>query len=131
VVEVIRPAAAILVGRCPALLCDFLEVRGLGVVNVRRLYGDEAIAPMQRLDLIVNLDAPVSGDPAQRLSGRRSTREVLGLAVPEIYLKARVGHNQRALVEAACRDHWLRLFGYCSDEDFNRRQQAAVLKDQP
>jgi HPr kinase/phosphorylase len=132
-VEVVQPAAGILLGRCPELLRDFLEVRGLGVVNIRRLYGETAVADRQRLDLIVRLDnrsvAPAD-EAAVRLGGRRRQVEVLGVAVPEIYLRAKLGHNQRALVEAACRDHWLRCFGSHADEEFIARQQAAIDGDQ-
>jgi HPr kinase/phosphorylase len=135
-VEVRQPAPALLLGACPSLLHDFMEVRGLGVVNVRRLYGDAAIATAQRLDLIIRLDnrpdqqtQAAADESADRLSGRRATREVLGVAVPEIFLRAKLGHNQRALVEAACRDHWLRLFGHSADEEFIARQQAAIDRD--
>jgi HPr kinase/phosphorylase len=131
-VEILRPCANLLVGRCPELLRDFLELRGLGVINVRRMYGDGALAPMQRLDLVVRLEqtaAPAADEGADRLSGRRGSRDILGVAVPEIFLKAGLGHNQRALVEAACRDHWLRLFGYRADEDMIERQRTALRKD--
>ena len=136
IVEVIRPATGILLSRAPELLRDYLEVRGLGVINVRKMYGDAAMAPMQRLDLILHLEgrgetAPdTDAEAAARISGRRGEREVLGVAVPEIYLRARLGHNQRALVEAACRDHWLRLFGSHADREFVALQKEAVSRDQ-
>jgi HPr kinase/phosphorylase len=136
IVEVINPATGILLARCPELLRDYLEVRGLGVINVRAMYGDGAVAPMQRLDLILHLEsrgetAPdTEAEALARISGRRGEREVLGVRVPEIYLRARLGHNQRALVEAACRDHWLRLFGSHADRDFIARQKEAVSRDQ-
>lgn len=135
-VDVHQPAAGFLLGECPALLRDFMEVRGLGVVNVRRLYGDTATALAQRLDLIIRLDNrpdhllhTAADESVDRLSGRRSVCELLGVAVPEIFLRAKLGHNQRALVEAACRDHWLRLFGQRADEEFIAHQQAAIDRD--
>ena len=136
IVEVINPATGIVLARCPDLLRDYLEVRGLGVINVRAMYGDRAVAPMQRLDLILHLEsrgetAPDSeAEALARISGRRGERDVLGVRVPEIYLRARLGHNQRALVEAACRDHWLRLFGRHADREFIAHQKAAVSRDQ-
>ena len=131
-VEVIRAATGVLLGRSPQLLRDHLEIRGLGVINVRSLYGGGAVAQVQRLDLVIHLESrlePAPDDAAERLSGRRGERDILGVRIPEIYLRARLGHNQRALVEAACRDHWLRLFGSHADRDFIARQQTAVLKD--
>lgn len=135
VAEVVRPASGILLARCPELLRDYLEVRGLGVIDVRRMYGEQSVAGMQRLDLILHLESrgetasDTDAEALARISGRRGEREILGVAVPEIYLRARLGHNQRALVEAACRDHWLRLFGMHADREFIARQQAAVAKD--
>ncbi len=136
IVEVIRPATGILLARSPELLRDYLEVRGLGVINVRKMYGEAALAAMQRLDLILHLEsrggtAPdTDAEAAARISGRRGEREILGVVVPEIFLRARLGHNQRALVEAACRDHWLRLFGSYADREFVALQKEAVSRDQ-
>ena len=135
-VEIVQPARGVLLGRCPEVLRDFMEVRGLGVINIRRLYGDAAITDMQRLDLVIHIDNLAAGhdapadEAADRLSGRRATRVILGVPVPEIFLRAKLGHNQRALVEAACRDHWLRLFSYRADEDFGQGQQAAIESGQ-
>lgn len=124
-------AGGVLVGRCPPLLQDMVEVRGLGILDVRRLYGDAAIRAEQRLDLLLHLDnrpdaASDRDETSERLSGQRAARVILGVALPEIYLRAKLGHNQRALVEAACRDHWLRLGGYRADEMFIARQDAAI-----
>lgn len=136
-VEVCR-LGDVLLGRCPSLLQDLAEVRGLGVLNVRRLYGEAAIRMEQRLDLVLHLDnrpeqpgAAPRDEAADRLSGQRATRDILGVGVPEIFLRAKLGHNQRALVEAACRDHWLRLSGYRSDEEFIVRQEAAIKSQTP
>jgi serine kinase of HPr protein (carbohydrate metabolism regulator) len=130
VIEVLRPAADFLVARCPELLREHLETRALGVLNLRRLYGQRAIAPLQRLDLVIELAASAEPSGSDRIRGRRTSIKILGVDIPRISMHARVGHNLGVLVEAACRDHWLRLFGYRSDEDFSARQAAAIQRDQ-
>lgn len=118
-------------GDCPAVLQDFLEVRGLGILDIRAMFGDEAIGPGRRLDLIVHLVRP--GDPKlpvpDRLGGSRRQRDILDARIPEITLPVAAGHNLAVLVETACRDHLLRMQGYASDEAFAERQAKEIGKD--
>lgn len=131
-VELVR-ADGVLVGHCPWLLRGFLEVRGLGILDVARMFGPGALRRPHRLDLIVHLFEGAGHVPeyAERLRGLRRSREILGLPVDEISLPVRVGHNLATLMEAACRDHWLRLAGYRADEAFADRQQQAIDLSQP
>lgn len=128
VVEVRRLPGALLVGNAPSLLQDFLEVRGLGVLDVARMFGQEALVPRRRVDFMMELlpvrDAPT--DYRARLAGLRGEEAMLDLALPTICLPIRVGHNLATLVEAACRDQWLRLQGYRADDAFAERQQQAI-----
>lgn len=116
-------------GRCPELLQGFLEVRGLGVLNVGRMFGDAALCPLWRLDLILLLQPlwELEGG-AERLLGRRQQRKVLGWSIPEITLPMRLGHNVAVLAEAACRDQKLRNEGYEAPEDFANRLRDAIRR---
>lgn len=118
---------ALLIGRCPPLLDGFIEVRGLGILNLRRLYGDVSVLGEHRLDLAIALDARTEPSADERLTGRRSTVDVLGIAVPEISLPRRVGHNLAVLVEAACRDHRHRAAGYNACDDLVARQAQHLI----
>lgn len=115
-------------GGCPPLLQDFLEVRGLGILNIRAMFGEAAIKRRKQLGLIIRL---VRGDaeaiaPPDRLTGARATREILDTSIPEITLPVAIGHNLSVLVEAAARDHLLRMQGQYSDEQFAARQAQQV-----
>jgi len=129
IVEWRRGADGRVRGHCPPLLEGFIEVRGLGILNARRLYGEAAVTASAALDLVIDLGVSGEATPDERLHGRRGTLTVLGAAVPEISLPRRVGHNLAVLVEAACRDHRLRLSGYCADDDLVERQRRQL--DQP
>ncbi len=119
-------AEARIVGSCPPLLEGFIEVRGLGILNVRALYGAAAVAPTAALDLVIDLGARAEATAEERLHGRRNRYSVLDVTVPEISLPRGVGHNLAVLVEAACRDHRLRLAGYRADDDLMERQRRQL-----
>ena len=101
-------------GSCPELLQDLLEVRGLGVLNVREMFGDTAVKKNKYLRLIVHLTKPMT-EPSphgyERLTGDSGTRHVLDLDVPLITLPVMPGRNLAVLTEAATRLHILRTKG--------------------
>ncbi len=131
IVEWRREADGRVHGHCPALLEGFIEVRGLGILNARRLYGDAAVIRSAVLDLVIDLGVSTDATPDERLHGRRGEYKVLGAGVPEISLPRRVGHNLAVLVEAACRDHRLRLSGYRADDDLVERQRRQMNPSEP
>jgi len=107
-------APDVLDGSCPELLQDMLEVRGLGVLNVREMFGDTSIKKSKYLRLIVHLTKPTleTGDYGfERLTGDSGTRHVLDLDVPLITLPVMPGRNLAVLTEAAARLHLLRSKG--------------------
>ena len=115
-------------GTCPPLLRDFLEVRGLGILNIRAMFGESSVLPTKTLNLIVNLRALDDSELAgiDRLSGTLSARRVLGVMVPEITMPVAPGRNLAILVEAAVRNQILRIRGYDAGEDFSERQARSV-----
>ncbi len=113
-----------LTGRCPEVLRDFLEVRGLGILNIRAMFGDSAIKQNRNLRLILKL---VSMSEEQmhgidRLHGARTTQTILGVDIPEITLPVAPGRNLAVLAEAAARNHNLLLKGFDSAKLFMERQ---------
>ncbi len=115
------------IGRCPALLCGFLEVRGLGILNIERMFGAQSLTPSHALDLVLRLLLPVDvAELSDRIHGQSRARPLLGVEVPEIALPIRLGHNLSALAEAACRNQMLKRDGYDAAEDFVLRQRLAI-----
>jgi HPr kinase/phosphorylase len=112
--EFTQIAPDVLDGTCPELLQDLLEVRGLGVLNVREMFGDTAVKKNKYLRLIVHLTKPMN-EPTpygyERLTGDSGSRHVLDLDVPLITLPVMPGRNLAVLTEAATRLHILRTKG--------------------
>jgi HPr kinase/phosphorylase len=130
VVEISRIAAKTLEGRCPPLLKDFLEVRGLGVLNIRTIFGETAVRPKMNLKLIVHLDRPGQSGaaPAERLPLHEINENILGLPIRKIIIPVAAGRNLAVLLEAAVRNYILQLRGYDSNQEFIARQQSEIGK---
>lgn len=124
VVELYRIAPDTLEGRCPPLLRDFLEVRGLGVLNIRTIFGETAVRPRKNLKLIIHLaKASEAMTPLDRLQMQAATQEVLGVEIRKVVLPVAAGRNLAVLVEAAVRNYILQLRGIDSTREFIERHQ--------
>jgi HPr kinase/phosphorylase len=117
-------------GRCPPLLQDFLEVRGLGILNIRALFGDNSVKPTKPLDLIIQLEMADKLAPQllDRLSIKTKNEEVLGVKVPKVRIPIAAGRNIAVLVEVAIRNHMLLLRGINATKQFTQRQQREMKK---
>lgn len=117
-------------GRCPPLLQDFLEVRGLGILNIRALFGDNSVKPTKPLDLIIQLEMADKQEPQllDRLSIKRQHEEVLSVKIPKVKIPIAAGRNIAVLVEVAIRNHMLLLRGINATKQFTQRQQREMKK---
>jgi HPr kinase/phosphorylase len=119
-------------GRCPPLLQDFLEVRGLGVLNIREMFGDNAVKPTKPLDIIVQLEMAdkASETPLDRLKMKSQSEEILGVKIPKVTIPVAAGRNLAVLVEAAVRNHVLLMRGFNSSRQFVQRQTREIKRNQ-
>ena len=128
--EFSRIAPDVIRGACPELLQGFLEVRGLGVLNVRAMYGDSAIKKDKNLRLIIHLK-PIDDEDVRnidRLVGSQQDEMVLEVAIPCVTLPVAPGRDLALLIEAAVRNHILRLGGYDAAQDFIERQSGLLIR---
>lgn len=112
--EFTQIAPDVLDGTSPEMLQDMLEVRGLGVLDIRQMFGDTAVKKNKYLRLIVHLTQPnldTSPGGIERITGDMGIRRVLDLDVPRITLPVMPGRNLAVLTEAAARAHILRAKG--------------------
>jgi HPr kinase/phosphorylase len=131
VVDLKHVAPETLEGVCPSLIRDFLEVRGLGILNIRFLFGEIAVKPQKNLKLIVELVHPqeIGEVGLNRLDMVASTETILGVAIPKVRIPVAAGRNLAVLVEVAVRNHLLKRRGINPLEQFIKRQQAAIDGD--
>jgi len=128
VVEISRIAASTLECRAPPVLKEFLEVRGLGVLNIRTIFGETAVRPKMNLRLIVHLDRSGAIE-SERLPRHELSEDILGVAVRKVVLPVAAGRNLAVLLEAAVRNYILQLRGYDSTAELMERQQAEMKRD--
>ncbi|WP_082190162.1 HPr(Ser) kinase/phosphatase [Frateuria defendens] len=121
-------------GNCPELLQDLLEVRGLGVLNVREMFGHTAVKPSKYLRLVIHLKPLRDGedtDALARLTGDVGHREIFEVQVPMITIPVAPGRNLAVLVEAAVRSHMLKSKGIDPAQTFIDRQAHQMRRLQP
>ena len=124
VVEISRIAPDTLEGRCPECCKDFLEVRGLGMLNIRTIFGETAVRPRKNLKLIVHSRSRQAALSRTRApAADASTEEILGVRVRKVMIPVAAGRNLAVLVEAAVRNYVLQLRGIDSTQEFIRRQE--------
>jgi HPr kinase/phosphorylase len=129
VVELYRIGPETVEGRCPALLKDFLEVRGLGVLNIRTIFGEAALRPRKNLKLIVHLEKPAGeGVPLERLPLKPGSEPVMGVDIRKVSIPVAAGRNLAVLTEAAVRNYVLQLRGFDSTQEFVTRQSQQMKK---
>lgn len=128
-----RSAPKTIRGRSPALLKDFLEVRGLGVLNIRAMFGDNSIVETKRLQLIVHIDTLLDNTNSDsslwevdRIGGSKRKQCILEVEIPEVQIPVAPGRNVAVIIEAAVRNHVLYLNGYNAADDFIKRQQKLI-----
>ena len=128
--EFTRVAPDTINGTCPELLQDFIEVRGLGILNIRAMYGDNAITENKHLKLIIDLFPPRANVPKSKDRVQLPERKtnILGIDIPTISLPVASGRNLAVLVEAAVRDRLLAKNGYNASENFILRQKMQCGK---
>ena len=127
VVDLSRIAPHTVEGRCPPLLRNLLEVRGLGLLDIRTIFGETAVRPKMKLKLIVHLvRRSTMENEYQRLPLEALTQEVLGVPIRKVVIPVAAGRNLAVLTEAAVRSTVLQLRGFDTMRDFVERQRQMI-----
>lgn len=129
-VEFSRIAPNMIEGRCPPLLQNLLEVRGLGLLDIKAIFGETAVRRKMRLKLIVHLvKRGALDEEVERLPFHFPTEDVLGLPIRKVVIPVAAGRNIAVLLEAAVRNTILQLRGIDTLQEFMERQRQAMSAD--
>jgi len=128
IVELYRISPDTIEGRCPAVLRDFLEVRGIGVLNIRTIFGETAVRPRKLLKLLVHLEdhGHEAFSDLDRLQVNATYQDVLSVPIRKVTIPVAAGRNLAVLVEAAVRNFVLNQRGIDSTKEFIERQQKLM-----
>jgi HPr kinase/phosphorylase len=125
-VEIRRRAESILIGTCPELTRHHMELRGLGVINVKDLFGIASTRSSKRVELVVQLERWDPGREYERLGLDDESKEILGLRVPLIRMPVAPGRSVAILVEVAARNQLLRSRGHHAARELAARLEQTL-----
>ena len=124
VVEVCRVADDTLVGQCPAMIRNFMEIRGIGIIDIRAMYGVSAVALSKRIDLVIHLEKWVETKEYVRLGMEDEHIKILDVELPLLITPVRPGRNLAIIVEVAARNYSLKSIGYSAPHELDRRMRT-------
>lgn len=128
-VEIKKVSATTLVGQAPDLIRHYVELRGIGIVDVRRLFGMGAIKETEKIDLVINLEAWRQGKMYDRLGLEEETTNILGIDVPTILIPVSPGRNLSVVIEVAAMNNRQKRMGYNTAAEFNKRLMESMAQE--
>lgn len=120
-VEIKRVSDKTLVGTAPELIRHYIELRGIGIVDVRRLFGMGAIKMSEKIDLVVNLEPWQQGKFYERVGLETEYADIMGIKVPSITIPVNPGRNLAVVLEIAAMNNRQKKMGYDTAVEFNKR----------
>ena len=125
-VEIKKVSATTLVGRAPEIIRHYVELRGIGIVDVRRLFGMGAVKESEKIDLVINLEEWDNNKMYDRLGLDEQTTNILGIDVPSITLPVSSGRNLSVVIEVAAMNNRQKRMGYNTAKEFNKRLMESM-----
>lgn len=125
-VEIKRVSKKALVGQAPEILRHYVELRGIGIIDVKRLYGISAVKDTEKIDLVINLESWVQGKMYDRLGLDEQKIDILGIELPSLTIPVRPGRNLAIILEIAAMNNRQKKMGYNTAEEFNKRLMAMM-----
>ncbi len=120
-VEIKRVSPKTLVGSAPAIIKHYVELRGIGIVDIRRIFGMGAVKETEKIDLVINLEHWIKDKMYDRLGLDDEKVDILGNRVPALTIPVMPGRNLAVILEIAAMNHRQKKMGYNTAEEFNKR----------
>ncbi len=122
-VEIKRVSAISLVGTSPEVIRHFIELRGIGIIDVKEIFGVGSVKNAEKIDMVINLEAWVEGKQYDRLGIDDEYTEILGIKIPSLLIPVKPGRNLAIIVEIAAMNNRQKRNGYNAAEALNKRWQ--------
>ena len=125
-VEIKKVSAKTLVGSSPEMIRHFIELRGIGIVDVRRLFGMGSVKETEKIDMVIKLEQWDKNKIYDRLGLEQETTNILGIEVPTTTIPVRPGRNLAIILEIAAMNNRQKKMGYNTAEEFNKRMNRLL-----
>ena len=123
-VEIKRVSNKTLVGTAPELIRHYIELRGIGIVDVRRIFGMGSVKETEKIDLVINFEAWEQGKMYERLGLDTEYAEILGLKIPSITIPVKPGRNLAVVIEIAAMNNRQKKMGYNAAAELKRKLES-------
>ena len=120
-VEIRKVSAKTLVGSSPEIIRHFIELRGIGIVDVKKIFGMGAVKNTESINLVINLEIWQQGKTYERLGLDKEVTNILGIDVPSLTIPVRPGRNLAVIIEIAAMNHRQQKMGYNAAEELSER----------
>ena len=120
-VEITRVSSKTLVGKAPELIRHYIELRGIGIVDVRRLFGMGSVKLTERIDLVVQLEPWDAQKMYDRFGLSEEYEDILGIKIPALTIPVKPGRNLAIILEIAAMNNRQKKMGYNTAQEFNKR----------
>ena len=120
-VDIKRVSAKTLVGEAPELIRHYIELRGIGIVDVGRIFGMGSVKNSEKIELVINFELWEPGKEYERLGMDDTTTEILGISVPSITVPVKPGRNLAVIIEIAAMNNRQRKMGYNAAAELNKK----------
>ena len=130
-VELRRVSAKTIVGTSPELIRHYIELRGIGIVDVRRLFGMGAVKETEKIDLVVQFEPWESGKMYERLGMDESYTEIMGIKIPCLTVPVKPGRNLAVILEIAAMNNRQKRMGYNTAKEFNDKLLRRMETESP
>ncbi len=128
-VEISKVSEKTLVGRAPEIIRHYMELRGIGIIDIRRIFGAGAVKETEKIELVINFEPWIEGKIYDRLGIETEYIDILGIKVPYINVPVRPGRNLAVIMEIAAMNLRLKKMGYNTAEEFNKKLEE-IYKQQ-
>ena len=125
-VEIKKVSAISLVGSSPEIIRHFIELRGIGIIDVKEIFGIGAVKNTEKIDMVINLETWVDGKHYDRLGLEEEYTEILGIKIPSLLIPVKPGRNLAIIVEIAAMNNRQKRNGYNAAEELNKRLMAGI-----
>ena len=128
-VEIKRVSAKTLVGTAPEIIRHYIELRGIGIVDVRRLFGMGSVKVSERIDLVINFEPWDPEKLYDRFGLDDETENILGIEIPALTIPVHHGRNLAVVLEIAAMNNRQKKMGYNTAKEFNKRLMEGMGED--
>jgi len=128
-VEIRKVSSKTLVGTAPDVIRHFIEIRGIGILDVKNLYGVGSVKMKEKIDLVINLELWDSNKQYDRVGLNDEYTEILGINIPSLTIPVRPGRNLAIIVEVAAKNNRQKEMGYNAAKVLNERFMGEIRKN--